>query len=213
MVSRTLAGRSVGMLIFMMALAGHAAAGNGGLKVTGDNLNFDRTLVADPREPDPNTTDITLVFGTVIDTYSYLNTRTHAQPFPLRFLKCDLSLGNQVKVTFIGTHSKELIFFWRLATRPPAASRLVWSRRTAHPYRSIRPCPLLCSPAEQTILCSTVTLLENLPRWLHIPYAVEHLRRRRHSSLIIPSRFTFRYEITLIYFAAGGASGRMGLLV
>jgi type 1 fimbria pilin len=115
MGNRTLAGRSVGMLLFMMALAGHAAAENGGLKVTSDNLKFDGTLVADPCELDPNTTDITLDFGTVIDTYLYLNTRTHAQPFALRLLECDLSLGNQVEVTFKGTQSKELPGFLALS--------------------------------------------------------------------------------------------------
>lgn len=108
MGSGTLSGCYAGALLLMMTLTDYAAAGSSGLKVASDNLKFDGTLVADPCELDPATTDITLDFGTVIDTYLYLNTRTHAQPFTLRLLECDLTLGNEVEVTFKGTESKEL---------------------------------------------------------------------------------------------------------
>jgi type 1 fimbria pilin len=93
-------------LLLTAAFAGHAAGSD--LKTVADNLKFDGTLVADPCELDPDATNITLDFGTVIDTYLYLNTRTHGQPFTLRLLECDLSLGNQVEVTFKGTESAEL---------------------------------------------------------------------------------------------------------
>lgn len=73
-----------------------------------NNLNFDGTLVADPCTLDPSTTDIELDFGTVIDKYLYLNTRTHSQPFVIRLLDCDLTLGKMVNFTFSGTPDKEL---------------------------------------------------------------------------------------------------------
>ncbi|WP_426505372.1 fimbrial protein [Serratia proteamaculans] len=73
-----------------------------------DNLRFDGTLVADPCELDPKTTDISLDFGTVIDKYLYLNTRTHSKPITIRLLGCDLSLGKTVSLTFKGTESVAL---------------------------------------------------------------------------------------------------------
>ena len=73
-----------------------------------NNLHFDGTLVADPCELDPNTTDIKLDFGTVIDKYLYLNTRTHSQPFTINLVACDTSLGDEAVFTFKGTESSEL---------------------------------------------------------------------------------------------------------
>jgi type 1 fimbria pilin len=73
-----------------------------------NNLNFDGTLVADPCVLDPKTTDISLDFGTVIDKYLYLNTRTHSKPFVINLIECDTRLGDSVLMTFKGTESKEL---------------------------------------------------------------------------------------------------------
>lgn len=71
----------------------------GELQAKNNNLHFDGTLVAEPCELDPNTTDITLDFGTVIDKYLYLNTRTHSQPFAINLIECDISLGKEVVMT------------------------------------------------------------------------------------------------------------------
>ncbi|HHQ4310372.1 TPA: fimbrial protein [Serratia fonticola] len=78
------------------------------LQAKNNNLHFDGTLVAEPCELDPNTTDITLDFGTVIDKYLYLNTRTHSQPFAINLIECDISLGKEVVMTFKGAESREL---------------------------------------------------------------------------------------------------------
>jgi type 1 fimbria pilin len=75
---------------------------------TTDNLRFDGALVAEPCELDPKTTDISLDFGTVIDKYLYLNTRTPSKPVTIRLLGCDLSLGKTVTLTFNGTASQAL---------------------------------------------------------------------------------------------------------
>ncbi len=89
------------LLPAMLMMAGAQAA-------TTDNLRFDGTLVAEPCELDPKTTDISLDFGTVVDKYLYLNTRTQSKPITLRLLECDLSLGNMVSLTFKGTESVAL---------------------------------------------------------------------------------------------------------
>lgn len=57
-----------------------------------DNLNFDGTLVAEPCTLDPDTTNITLDFGILVDKYLYINTRTHSKPFSIRLLECDLTI-------------------------------------------------------------------------------------------------------------------------
>lgn len=89
------------VLLTLLMAAGVQAA-------TTDNLRFDGTLVAEPCELDPKTTDISLDFGTVIDKYLYLNTRTHSKPLTIRLLGCDLSLGKTVSLTFKGTESVTL---------------------------------------------------------------------------------------------------------
>ncbi|WP_230351057.1 fimbrial protein [Lelliottia sp. WAP21] len=97
-------------------------ATEGGAKEVSNNLRFDGQLVADPCELDPTSAAITLDFGTVIDTYLYLHTRTHAQPFVIKLKECDLTLGNQVEVTFKGAESAELP--GTLAVTSPADSGL-----------------------------------------------------------------------------------------
>nr|WP_312847931.1 fimbrial protein [Serratia proteamaculans] len=93
--------RMPALLLTLLMTAGAQAA-------TTDNLRFDGTLVADPCELDPKTTDISLDFGTVVDKYLYLNTRTHSKPITIRLLGCDLSLGKTVSLTFKGTESVAL---------------------------------------------------------------------------------------------------------
>ncbi|KAB8312824.1 type 1 fimbrial protein [Erwinia endophytica] len=73
-----------------------------------DNLQFNGTLVADPCVLDPTTESVELDFGTVINKYLYINTRIHSQPFVIRLLECDLSLGTTVTMTFSGTADNEL---------------------------------------------------------------------------------------------------------
>ncbi len=90
--------RMPALLLTLLMVTGVQAA-------TTDNLRFDGTLVADPCELDPKTTDISLDFGTVIDKYLYLNIRTHSKPIVIRLLGCDLSLGKTVSLTFKGTES------------------------------------------------------------------------------------------------------------
>lgn len=102
MRSRKLTNRYATVLLLMMAFASHAATGGSGLKAVSNNLKFDGTLVADPCVLDTQPTDITLDFGTVIDTYLYLNTLTLSQPFIIRLLDCYLTRGNQVEMTLKG---------------------------------------------------------------------------------------------------------------
>lgn len=73
-----------------------------------DNMRFHGALVAEPCIIPPGDQNITLDFGTVIDKYLYLNTRTHSQPFEIRLTECDLSLGKTVKVTFSGNENQML---------------------------------------------------------------------------------------------------------
>lgn len=72
-----------------------------GLKYTG-------SLVAEPCVIEPGYEDIVLDFGSIIDKYLYLNTRTQSKPFEIRLADCDLSIGKTVSVTFRGTESLEL---------------------------------------------------------------------------------------------------------
>lgn len=73
-----------------------------------DNLQFSGNLVAEPCVLDPTTENIELDFGTIIDKYLYINKRVHSQPFTVRLLECDLSLGKTVSLTFSGTADSEL---------------------------------------------------------------------------------------------------------
>lgn len=72
-----------------------------GLKYTGN-------LVEEPCIIEPGYEDIVLDFGTIIDKYLYLNTRTQSRPFEIQLAECDLSIGKTVNVTFSGTESVEL---------------------------------------------------------------------------------------------------------
>lgn len=71
-------------------------------------VNFDGTLIEDACEIYPGDEAVELDFGTVIDKYLYLNSRTHSQPFAIRLINCDLALGREVKVTFSGMASGAL---------------------------------------------------------------------------------------------------------
>lgn len=71
-------------------------------------VQFDGTLVEDACEVYPGDENIELDFGTIVDKYLYLNTRTHSQPFTIRLINCDLVLGKEVRVAFMGMESAAL---------------------------------------------------------------------------------------------------------
>ncbi|BEO21306.1 exotoxin (plasmid) [Serratia marcescens] len=73
-----------------------------------DNLRFYGALVAEPCVIAPGYEDIPLEFGTIVDRYLYLNTRTPGQTFEIRLADCDLNLGKLVTVTFTGTENAAL---------------------------------------------------------------------------------------------------------
>ena len=93
-----LLGAGMVMLAGMMAQPAAAA----------ENMRFHGTLVAEPCVIQPGDEDIQLDFGTIVDKYLYLNTRTHSQTFALHLTECDLSLGNTVAITFTGTENAKL---------------------------------------------------------------------------------------------------------
>nr|WP_154325606.1 fimbrial protein [Pantoea sp. 201603H] len=70
-----------------------------------NNVRLHGALVAEPCVIPPGEENIALDFGTVIDKYLYLNTRTPGQPFSIHLTACDLSLGKTVSVTFTGTEN------------------------------------------------------------------------------------------------------------
>ncbi|MEB7886351.1 fimbrial protein [Serratia fonticola] len=73
-----------------------------------NNLYLHGTLVAEPCVIPPGDEEITLDFGTIIDKYLYLNTRTLGQLFEIHLEECDLTLGKTVRVTFTGPESHAL---------------------------------------------------------------------------------------------------------
>ncbi|MEL5519725.1 fimbrial protein [Serratia bockelmannii] len=73
-----------------------------------NNLYLHGALVAEPCVIAPGDEEITLDFGTIIDKYLYLNTRTLGQAFEIHLEECDLTLGKTVSVTFTGTENGSL---------------------------------------------------------------------------------------------------------
>ncbi|WP_455871726.1 fimbrial protein [Serratia proteamaculans] len=83
---------------------------NGALAASPPQLSVEYrgNLVAEPCTLLPENESIMVDFGTLVDKYLYLNTRTQGAPFQLQLTDCDLSLGKSLKVTFSGTESVAL---------------------------------------------------------------------------------------------------------
>nr|ALG88628.1 Fimbria A protein precursor [Pectobacterium carotovorum] len=73
-----------------------------------NNVYLHGALVAEPCVVPPGDEEIPLDFGTIIDKYLYLNSRTLGQSFEIHLEECDLTLGKTVSVTFSGTESSAL---------------------------------------------------------------------------------------------------------
>lgn len=73
-----------------------------------NNLQLNGTLVSDPCELDPQTSDLIIDFKSVIEKNLYSDIRTPGQPFTLNLINCDTALGQQVSFTFTGPESPTL---------------------------------------------------------------------------------------------------------
>lgn len=73
-----------------------------------DNLKFGGTLVSEPCELDPATTDLEVDFRSVVQKSLYLYGRTSSIPFTINLINCDIALANSVTMTFTGTESTNL---------------------------------------------------------------------------------------------------------
>lgn len=73
-----------------------------------NNLQFSGALVSEPCNLDPETSDITVDFQSVVEKYLYLNTRTTSIPFVVSLTDCDIGVGNKVTLTFKGTEDLAL---------------------------------------------------------------------------------------------------------
>lgn len=73
-----------------------------------NNVYLHGALVAEPCVIAPGDEEIALDFGTIIDKYLYLNTRTLGQAFEIHLEECDLTLGKTVNVTFTGIENSAL---------------------------------------------------------------------------------------------------------
>lgn len=93
----------MGLVLLLAALTANPtlAAGEKNVRLYG-------ALVTEPCVILPGDEDIQLDFGTVIDKYLYLNTRTLGQSFEIHLVECELTLGKTVRVTFTGTENSAL---------------------------------------------------------------------------------------------------------
>ena len=73
-----------------------------------ENVRLHGALVAEPCVIAPGSESVTLDFGTLMDKDLYANQRTRGQPFDIRLMECDASLGKTVKVTFSGIENPRL---------------------------------------------------------------------------------------------------------
>lgn len=118
-----------------------------------DNLKFSGNLVAEPCVLDPATESIELDFGTIIDKYLYINQRIHSQPFTVRLLDCDLSLGSTVSLTFSGSTDSELTDMLAVSgTARGIAIGLETTEGTAIPFKKVTPAFRLMSGTTELIL-------------------------------------------------------------
>ncbi|HHK8232824.1 TPA: fimbrial protein [Serratia marcescens] len=92
------------LLLVSMLMAAPLSA----LAAGDNNLYLHGALVAEPCVIPPGDEEITLDFGTIIDKYLYLNTRTLGQAFEIHLEECDRTLGKTVSVTFTGTENQAL---------------------------------------------------------------------------------------------------------
>ncbi|CUZ17754.1 MULTISPECIES: fimbrial protein [Serratia] len=81
-----------------------------------DNLYFHGELVAEPCVIPPGSEIVPLDFGTVIDKYLYSYQRTLPIPLSIQLAECDLSLGQSLTVTFVGSENGSLPGYLALDT-------------------------------------------------------------------------------------------------
>ncbi|HEF8774091.1 MULTISPECIES: fimbrial protein [Providencia] len=65
-------------------------------------------LIAEPCVIRPGDEEIEVDFGTIVDKYLYINTRSHIESYVIHLEDCDTSIFNTVDVTFVGNENPNL---------------------------------------------------------------------------------------------------------
>ena len=97
-------------MVLLIALTPHVRAE--------DNLYFHGELVAEPCVIPPGSEVIPLDFGTVIDKYLYSYQRTLPVPLAIQLAECDLSLGQSLTLTFVGSETAACPAIWHWRRQP-----------------------------------------------------------------------------------------------
>lgn len=75
----------------------------GSLAIADTDIEFSGTLIAEPCLVSTDSEDQTVEFGTVVNKIFINHTRSVPESFSIKLLECDLTVGNNVTVTFSGT--------------------------------------------------------------------------------------------------------------
>lgn len=73
-----------------------------------NNLVMDGSLVTEPCSLDPDTSNVTVDFKTVVDKELYSHSRTAGREFKIDLVDCDPTLGQRVNISFKGEESAAL---------------------------------------------------------------------------------------------------------
>jgi P pilus assembly protein, pilin FimA len=73
-----------------------------------ENVKFHGTLVAEPCVVLPDSENISINFGNIVDKYLYTNKRTGGERFDIVLSECDISIANTVKIIFTGNENNNL---------------------------------------------------------------------------------------------------------
>ncbi|MBG5898547.1 type 1 fimbrial protein [Providencia stuartii] len=65
-------------------------------------------VIGEPCDVDLDSENITVDFGTIVDKYLYINTKSHIEPFTINLINCDVEDGEGVKVSFVGQENMNL---------------------------------------------------------------------------------------------------------
>ncbi|MEQ4692065.1 fimbrial protein [Providencia manganoxydans] len=98
----------IGSLLLLLIVSDISFAADDGIAYLQQEIKVKVEVLDEPCDIAPGDELINIDYGTIVDKYLYINTRTIGEKFKINLIDCDISISDRVAISFSGIENSKL---------------------------------------------------------------------------------------------------------